>query len=307
MLEDSEKMLKIAVQIRKAQSSYQDKLPKEAVPVGHFIDRTVITDAGRTRILIYTPKQQTQVRYPVFVSLHGGGFILGSAEDDDVWCRKIANAVNCVVVNIDYPLAPECKFPIPLEESYAVVKWVHDHAEELGIDSGRIAVGGHSAGGNLAAAICLLARDRREFPIIYQILDYAVLDNSIDAYNKHLHPEETMLTPKLVNLFTACYIRSEEDTKNPFVSPLLEKNLQELPPALIIAAEFDPLYEEDRLYAERLADAGIEVVFRKFSGCCHAFTHFGPEEAANAAWALIYSQLRRAFKNALPKGGKENG
>lgn len=296
MLEDSEKMLKIAVQIRKGQSSYQAKLPKEDVPVGHFIDRTVLTDAGTTRILIYMPEKEAKGSYPVFVNLHGGGFILGSAEDDDVWCRKIANTVNCVVVNIDYPLAPECKFPGALEASYAVVKWVHDHAEELGIDSGRIAVGGHSAGGNLAAAICLLARDRQEFPIIYQVLDYPVLDNSIDAYNKHLHPEETILTPKLVNLFTACYIRSEEDTKNPFVSPLLEKNLRGLPAALIIAAEYDPLYEEDRLYAERLADAGVDVLFRKFPGCCHAFTHFGPEEAANAAWALIYSQLRGAFK-----------
>lgn len=296
MAGNSEKMLRIAVQMRKGQSSEQAKLPKEEVPVGNFIDRTVLTNAGKTRVLIYMPEKQTKVPYPVFVNLHGGGFILGGAEDDDVWCRKIVNAVNCVVVNIDYPLAPECKFPVALEESYAVVKWVHDYAEKLGIDPRRIAVGGHSAGANLATAICLLARKREEFSIVYQVLDYPVLDHTTDAYNKHFHPEETILTPKLVNYFTACYIRSEEDTKNPFVSPILEKDLRGLPPALIIAAEYDPLHEEDKRYAERLADAGVEVLFRRFSKCCHAFTHFGPKEAADEAWALIYSQLRDAFK-----------
>lgn len=289
-------MDKITVMANRARAAFkasQDKAPREIVPVGSVTQSIVATSAGDTSVLVYRPHKTPETPVPVFVNIHGGGFVMGSADDDDVWSRKIVNAVECVVVNIDYHLAPEHKFPVALEECYDVVRWVYNNAAELNIDPARIAVGGHSAGGNLTAAICLLAKDRGEFPIRYQVLDYPPLDLSIDPYTRP--SADTLLTPKSQEFFNTCFFNTAADALNPLVSPLLAPDLTGLPAALIITAEYDPLRQDGELYAERLAAAGCRVIYKMFPGCMHAFTHFGPQKAAEEAWSLIHSQLRIAF------------
>jgi acetyl esterase len=260
---------------------------------GGAAELTVRTGAGDTRVLLYRPAGQARGPLPVFVSLHGGGFVMGSADDDDVWCRRIADAVGCAVVSVDYRLAPEHKFPVALEECYDVVRWVCASAAELGVDPGRLAVGGHSAGGNLAAGLCLLAKERREFAVVFQVLDYPPLDLTVDPYT--VVTGDKLLTPETREFFTACYVSSPEDTMNPLLSPLLADDLGGLPAALVITAEDDPIRGDGERYAARLEAAGVEVTYRMFAGCMHAFTHFGPEEAALAAWKLIEDKLRAAF------------
>ena len=209
------------------------------VLAGGAAEHMVRTGAGDTRVLVYRPAGQARGPVPVFVSFHGGGFVMGSADDDDVWCRRIADAVGCAVVSVDYRLAPEHKFPVALEECYDVVKWVCADAAVLGIDPGRLAVGGHSAGGNLAAGLCLLAKERREFSVVYQVLDYPPLDLTVDPYA--VVTGDKLLTPATRAFFTACYVNAPEDTRSPLLSPLLAADLSGLPAALVITAEHDPL------------------------------------------------------------------
>jgi len=260
---------------------------------GGAAELTVRTGAGDTRVLLYRPAGQARGPLPVFVSLHGGGFVMGSADDDDRWCREIADNAGCAVASVDYRLAPEHKFPVALEECYAVVKWLCANAAGLGVDAGRVAVGGHSAGGNLAAGLCLLAKERREFSLAYQVLDYPPLDLTVDPYATVTG--DRLLTPATREFFTACYVNAPADAQNPLLSPLLADDLSGLPPALIITAELDPIRADGERYAARLKATGVEVTYREFAGCMHAFTHFGPEEAARAAWALIVDKLRTAF------------
>ena len=293
MVNNDSKMLVAAKRARKAfaerlRDTFADHYPDRKVE-----ENLLKTSAGDTRVIVYRPLF-TEGTSPVFVNIHGGGFVQGSAEDDEIWCQRIADNVECCVVSIDYHLSPEHKFPVALEECYEVVKWVHDQSLQLGIDPKRIAVGGHSAGGNLTAAICLLARERKEFAIVFQVLNYPSLDMSLDPFRHE--SRDTLLTPKVQVFFTACYVKNPEDAANPLVSPLRAADLAGLPTALMISAEYDPLREEEEMYVRRLEEAGVVVKYMCFKECMHAFTHFGPEPAATEAWNLIYTQLRQAFR-----------
>jgi acetyl esterase len=292
--------VKIELMAKRARAVYADAI-KEKMPeewkAGKREELSIPTSAGDTRLLLYKSERSTNRRLPVFMNLHGGGFIQGSAEDDEVWCRKIAEVVGCAVISVEYHLAPEYPFPVALEECYDVLKWVQSQADKMEMDSARIAVGGHSAGGNLAAALCILARERQEFSILYQVLNYPPLDFTVDPFSKS--SRDTLLTAKAQEFFTACYIKDEEQRANPLASPLLASNFAELPDALIISAEYDPLCEEDKLYALRLSEAGVGVTYKMFAGCMHAFTHFGPEPAATEAWSLICEKLKQAFARRI--------
>lgn len=293
MVKSLQQLTKIANLARKNFAIIQQKASKEIVPVAKFSERRVSTVKGDTRILLYSSYTHSSLA-PVFVNLHGGGFILGCAEDDDVWCRKIANAVDCLVVNIDYCLAPENKFPAALEECYAVIQWLCENAAELGIDPTRIAIGGQSAGGNLAAGLCLLTRTRGTGSFVYQILNCPPLDMTIDPFTKS--SQDTLLTARLQTLFNDCYFRTDSDALDPLLSPLLAEDLRGLPAALLITAEYDPLRPEAERYAKRLDTAGVPALCKSFAGCMHAFTHFGPRQAAEEAERLVHSHLQIAFR-----------
>ena len=291
----NEFLAKVAERSRQAYAQRMEQERREAGRADGMATRIhVATGVGETEIYLYRPLQSKRTGpLPVFVNIHGGGFIQGSPGDDDPWCRQIADAVDCAVVSIDYHLAPEYRFPVTVYECYDVIKWLHDQAVFLGMDPGRIAVGGHSAGGNLAAALTLLARERREFSLGFQVLNYPVLDFVRDPYEKV--GKDLLLTAKAQSFFSSCYLEDAEAAKNPLASPILAESFAGLPPALVIAAEFDPLRVENERYAEALKTAGVTVTFHLFPGCMHAFTHFGPETAANEAWRLIQDSLRQAF------------
>jgi acetyl esterase len=255
----------------------------------------VPTSAGTTPVMTYVPLEMESARFPVFINLHGGGFCLGFPEVDDVYCRRLAEEAGCVVLNVDYVLAPEHPFPQAVHECYDVARAVADGVLKLPIDPDRMAIGGHSAGGNLAAAVSLLARKRGGPAFALQIIDYAVLDLATPPREKGKGLE---LRDDLLDLgesYNAWYLQSPGDARTPLASPLLEPDLTGLPPALVITAEADPLRDEGERYARRLKAAGVDVVAKAYAGCGHGFTHVGPAEAADDAWSLMAQRLRAAF------------
>lgn len=256
-------------------------------------ERLIETSLGNTRVITYRPKRNTEGPLPVFVNMHGGGFVMGSAEMDDAWCPVIADRASCLVVNIDYHLAPEYKFPAALYECYDILKWLYENPNVLQVDKKRIAVGGHSAGGNLAAALCLLNKEREKIPLVKQILNYPLLDLATDPDLKFKHKKA--IPPRLAKLFNESYLKSMKDAENPLVSPVYAEDLEDLPPALIITAEFDSLADEADYYASQLEEAGVTVKKKRYLGAAHAFTHTGELKQAEEAWHLISDELKEAF------------
>ncbi|WP_433583736.1 alpha/beta hydrolase [Paenibacillus amylolyticus] len=252
------------------------------------------TTKGDTRVLVYTPDRDHSAPLPVFFNMHGGGFILGQAEMDDPWCRLIADRSDCVVVNIDYSLAPEHKFPTAVHECYDVVQWVHANPQSLSVNPSLFAIGGHSAGGNLAAAVCLLNQQRgSELPIVLQVMDYAVLDVATDPAEKPSFEEA--IPAEIARTFNAMYLETPEDAQDPLASPVLATSVEGLPEALIITAEKDSLAQEARTYAARLEASGVKVTLKEYEGAAHGFTHFGDLQMAEDAWYRMSDKIREAF------------
>ena len=250
-------------------------------------------------MIVYMPqKEKVRGPYPVLINLHAGGFVQGRPEQDDVFMRILVDAVGCAVFNIDYKLAPKYKFPANLEDVYETIQWIIKNKKELNIDPGRIAICGHSAGGNFSAAICMMAQERKEFKLVLQILDYPPLDIYKDPYLKTNVPTMKYAIPSMVAVvFNKCYLAKPEDAQNPLVSPVYAKieDLKGLPPALIFTAENDTLWEEGEQYANMLKEAGVNVLYKKFLGCAHEFSHNGPAEARKELWETIAVGLKKAF------------
>lgn len=261
--------------------------------------RTIPTAHGDARATFYWPNTATPGPLPVYMNLHGGGFVLGYPQQDDLLCRYLAHHAPCLVVNVDYVLAPEQPFPAAVLQCYAVAKWLADHAAELGVDGRRLAVGGHSAGGSLAAAIALLVRERQEFPLVLQLLDYPSLNLAKPSRQGHVLPHrKQVLTPRMAAFFKHAYVPCPADRHHLLASPLLADDLRDLAPALIITAGLDLLRDEGNEYAEKLRRHGVPVTHREFAEVDHGFTHLGPKEAAHAALALMLSALQQAFAPA---------
>ena len=203
---------------------------------------------------------------------HGGGWVIGDLDTHDVVCHAIARRAGAVVVSVDYRLAPEHKFPAAVVDCYAATEWVSANAERVGIDPARISVGGDSAGGNLAAVVCLKSRDENGPRIALQVLVYPVTDLSSFATGSYGEfAEDHYLTRSLMEWFRGYYLSSTEDARNPHASPLLAASLSDLPPALVITAECDPLRDEGEAYAKRLEQAGVPVTCMRYAGMIHPF------------------------------------
>lgn len=267
--------------------------------VGEVVDRRIPGPNGEIPVRIYTPKGKGA--FPALIYYHGGGWVLGDLESVDVPCRLIVNRADCVVVSVDYRLAPEHKFPAAVEDAYSAAKWLAKNAESVNVDSSRIAVGGDSAGGNLAAVVALMARDKGDLSIIYQMLIYPVTDYSFktDSYTKNA--EGYLLTKEDMIWYWNHYLRHEDDGKNPYASPLQAENLSGLPPALVQTAEFDPLRDEGEHYAERLKESGVFVEAKRYNGMIHGYFWMSGvldqgkeciEQAANSL-KLIFHQERK--------------
>jgi len=234
----------------------------------------------------------------VFVNLHGGGFVLGSAQDDDPYCRLLADASGCAVVNVDYLLAPEHPYPAAVHQIYDLLEWIAEHGRVLGVDGSRLAVGGHSAGGNLAAACALLAR-RHGRPLLRGVVvDYAPLDLSTPPADKLVgavrdDPGAQALAAAGAR-FNSWYLPDPANGTDELASPVLASDLAGLPPTLVLTAERDLLCAEGDRYAARLSAAGVPTEHAVFPGCGHGFTHGGPDEHAAAAWERMAAFVRRA-------------
>ena len=271
-------------------------LTRERAGTELFLD----TRAGRVRTLAYGIEDPTTL--PLFVNMHGGGFTIGRPEMDDRFMAGIARAANVKVLSVDYSLAPEAPFPVALEECYAVVRHAKEHAAELGVDPERIAIGGHSAGGNLSAGVCLLDAERRELGLKALILDYPPLDLSTDPYLKP-RPKKA-IPPRMARMFDLAYVGSREAAKNPLVSPFYASPEQvgSFPPTLVITASEDSLAPEAEAFKDRLIEAGVEVTFKRFEGASHGFTHTG-EPGAEEAWRLMTAHLVRYLGTYLGQPG----
>jgi acetyl esterase len=242
------------------------------IPVANVEDRTVPGPAGEIPVQVYVPDAAGPL--PILVYYHGGGWVSGCIETHENACRALANQTPAVVVSVEYRCAPETKFPGPLEDCYAATAWVAEHGAELGGDPTRLAVGGDSAGGNLAAAVALLARERGGPKIGFQLLIYPVTDYNFETASYQEAAEGYGLTQDSMRLFWELYLPTEADGANPLAS-VLRADLAGLPPAYVITAEYDPLRDEGDAYAEKLKAAGVSVEHVSYPGQIHGFFNVG--------------------------------
>jgi acetyl esterase len=254
--------------------------------------------AGQIPVRTYRPAGvAADVRLPVLVFFHGGGWVIGDLETHDVLCRQITAAAEIEVVAVDYRLAPEHKFPAAADDAWAATRWVVENAGRLGVDPTRIAVGGDSAGGNLAAVVALMARDAGGPSIKYQVLLYPVTDVGTETGSYRDFADGYMLTRDAMKWFFDHYLTSPDDAKDWRVSPLRARSLAGVAPALIVTAGFDPLRDEGEAYARALRTAGVSVDYICYGGMVHGFAPMGRLiDTGNRAVAHIAASLREALR-----------
>lgn len=264
-------------------------------PVYRVEDRHVPGPHGEIPIRIYT----SEGRMPkgVLVYFHGGGWVLGSIVTHDILCRSIANAAGCIVVSVDYRLAPEHKFPAAPEDCYAATKWVAANAASFGGDPRRIAVGGDSAGGNLATVTALMARDRGGPNLIFQLLFYPAISNANDTPSqKEFSVDGFVLSKADMDWFWNHYLNGPADSSNPLACPNKAGNLAGLPPALVQIASHDPLRDEGVSYAEQMKKSGVKVTVTHYNGMTHGFVSFADAlDQGKAGIKEAGEALRAAF------------
>jgi acetyl esterase len=260
----------------------------EPEPVAHVENRTIPGPAGEIPARIYTP--QGDGPFPVLVYFHGGGWVICNLDTHDGLCRSLTNQAGCIVVSVDYRLAPEHKFPAAPEDCYAATQWVAENAAQFNGDPTRIAIGGDSAGGNLTAVVAQMARDKGGPQIALQLLIYPATDFRMGTPSIEENGEGYGLTKQDMIWFTNHYLNSEEDKLHPLASPFLTSNLTGLPPALVITAEYDPLRDEGERYGQRLQEAGVPVTITRYDGMTHGFVGMpydkGRQAVAESAAAL---------------------
>lgn len=247
-------------------------LQGEAAPSGGVRDYTVVAaDGHRIALRAYLPAgERRAAAQPAMLFAHGGGWCLGSLSLYDQPCQALANATGRVILSVDYRLAPEYPFPQPLEDVYQALCWVVQQAPQLGIDAQRLAVGGDSAGGNLAAAVALLARDRGGPHIERQLLLYPALSREMATESYREFAEGHFLTR---DAMVFCWQQYLAQRREPYGEPLHAATLRGLPPATILSCEYDPLRDEAEEYAQRLREAGVSVRCERLPGMVHACIH----------------------------------
>ena len=263
-------------------------------------DRRIPGPGSDIAIRIYTPREQKpSEKMPILIWYHGGGFVIGSLDTHDSACRMLANQADCLVVSVDYRLAPEYKFPAGVEDCQAAMKWVALHAVEFGGDPTCIAVGGDSAGANLATVMAILARDAAHPKLVFQLLVYPCVAPEPETGSHHKFKEGYVLSRNSITWFYKQYLRTGKDTKDFRFAPLIHDDLSSLPPSLILVAGYDPLRDEGIEYARRLIEAGNRVRLTNYEGMVHGFFLMGGAlDAARRAVAESAAALREGFDNA---------
>jgi len=260
-------------------------------------DIDIPSEHGTIPTRIYRPDSSES--NALLVYFHGGGWVTGDLDGHDNLCRALASAGRCVVASVAYRLAPEHKFPAALEDADQATLWLAEHAHEFGGDSARLAVGGDSAGGNLATVVALRSRSRSLRPV-FQLLIYPVVDFDFDRESYHSYSRGYHLGRDLMMWFSEMYLSEPSQVTDPEVAPLLRDDLSALPPALIITAQCDPLRDEGALYAERLREAGVSVTYSEDEGMVHSFMGlYDSIDAARLAVEEAGEALRTAFEEEV--------
>ncbi|MEV8638502.1 alpha/beta hydrolase [Streptosporangium sp. NPDC051023] len=276
-------------------------MPDDLQPVGGVVDTTFPGPAGDVPVRVYTPEGEGP--FPAFVWFHGGGWTIGSLDENEVSCRAVCVASNAVVVSVDYRLAPENPFPAAADDAYAALLWVHENAEQLSVDPSRIAVGGESAGGNLAAVVALKARDLGGPQLSLQVLVSPVLGHPDDGRASYRdYTEGYFLSKEGMDWFFTQYPRNASDLDDPYLLPLRAKDLSGLAPALVLEAEYDVLRDEGVEYAEALKAAGNQVELVIFDGMIHGF--FGLLTVELAGVSGVTNRVVEALRSAYVKGAQ---
>jgi acetyl esterase/lipase len=253
--------------------------------------------APDVRIRIYKSTEQTE-KLPAFFWIHGGGYVMGDIDRDDYGIKLRMKEADCITVSVDYRRAPETPFPGPVEDCYAALKWCFDHADEIGVDSSRIAIGGASAGGGLAAALALLVRDRAEMGVVFQMLIYPMIDDTNVVPANETLPD-THIWSRANNLFGwTSYLGKTPggDGVSPYAAAFRASDLTGLPPALIVVGDLDLFVSEDIEYARRLIQAGIPTELHVYTGAYHGFNGIAPEAAVSQR---CNATCTKALKKAL--------
>jgi acetyl esterase len=265
----------------------------EPEPVHQVANLTIPGPGGELPLRLYRPAGQRPL--PTLLYFFGGGWVLGTIDTADGVSRTLANSSGTLVAVVGYRLAPEHPFPAAIDDCYAAVRWVAGHAAEIGADPARLAVGGDSAGGNLAAAVVLLARAGGP-ALAGQLLVYPNTDQNADDESMRAADDPFLFNRHSVAWYRQHYLADPADVANPLASPLRAESLAGLPPALVITAEYDPLRDQGEAYARRLADAGVHVELSRYPGMAHGFfTMAGSVDASRAALEQAASALRAWF------------
>lgn len=247
---------------------------------------------------LYRPNKNKNL--PVLLYFHGGGYTIGSLASHDCVCRALCVESQCIVISLDYRLAPEHKYPAALNDAWAATQWLAANGATLGADPERIAVGGDSAGGNLAAVVSLLARDAGSPNIIFQLLIYPGTEMSCSFASHETFGSGYRLTKELIAWFYEHYFCPTDDILHWHASPLNANDFSGLPAAFVLSAGFDPLQDEDKAYADKLAEAGVPVIYSHYEGMIHGFiTMPGVIDKAAEALTECAKQLKQAFAGSL--------
>jgi acetyl esterase len=283
--------------VAEARAQYEARVALMASPaaIAAVNERHIAGPGGPLRLRIYRPYGNGP--FPLLVFFHGSGFVLCSLDTHDGMCRNLCAGAGCVVVSVDYRLAPEHKFPAPLDDCLFATRWAVEHADELSADGGRVALAGDSAGGNLAAATALRVRDEGGPALRGQLLIYPVTDYYTPGTRSYRENADGYgLTRDTMIWFWDHYLADAADAANPYASPLRAATVEQLPPALVVTAEFDPLRDEGEDYAARLRAAGVPVRTSRWDGVNHGFFFWvGVVDKAGEAMAESCAWLREIF------------
>ena len=262
-----------------------------------IINKTITgIDDNEIRVRIYKPAHQDQ-QLPVLLWIHGGGYILGSIEDNDYLCVQVVETANCVVVSVDYRLAPEYPYPAPLEDCYSALAWIADNAVELKIDKSRIGVAGASAGGGLTAGLTLLARDREYPSICFQMPLYPMINDSNDTPSANEITEGMIWNQKTNDFGWKCYLAElhGHDEVPIYAAPARAEDYRNLPYTYTCVGQLDPFRDETITYVSKLAQAGVDVEFHLYPGAYHGFESLNPQSE-------LAQKVIKEYMNAIKVG-----
>lgn len=275
--------------------------PDPHLPAKQIENLYIPVEGAEIEARVYTPENHLESspdNWPALIYYHGGGWVIGTLDAYDGLCQDLAGTAQCKVISVDYRMAPECPYPVPFQDAWTAAKWVADHAHELYLDPNRIAIGGDSAGGNLATAVALKARESESLQLFYQLLVYPVTNYYFDTESYHKYATNYFLTRKAMEWFWDQYLPDEAAGREIFASPLRCKDLSGLPDALVITAGYDPLYSEVLQYVEQMQKSKVKVEHINFEDMIHGFFRRSDVfDRAFEAVQLAGNHLKQTFSN----------